>query len=179
MKRAVKLHRFFYKGGVPRIIDHDSPDGASALLIAFQHRFGLPNHRLRRAFIRSGPPGNGSQGAQRGDVEHRVVPYDLIVGSANPEDRWFWGSISTIRDASKYFREKALTIPLRPGAAVGQWSLGVVSPGYQSSPPVRVVSMEATKAVLPGGNEGRLYVKTGAVRCAVPSARRYRCTLHR
>src|SRR5207253_5747322 len=45
-----------------------------------------------------------------------------------------WGSRSTMADQLQYLGDRALRMPLVPGATPGQLSEGVESPGYPSSP---------------------------------------------
>lgn len=119
-----------YERGWGRIVNISSAlgDGAARGGVPVQDRPRLSDHRLRRGRVRTRPSRHGADGAQVGEVEHRGIRHDRVVGAADPPDRWLRVHLGQVVEP-EVARCHVLSTPLAPGAIPGQASTATWSPG--------------------------------------------------
>src|SRR5687768_13695647 len=83
--QPLKSLRLLDVGGVAAIVEDDFVIVAALILVAFQERPDLGNHRLGWVNGLTGPAGDGPKLAEVAKIEEGGVGDDLVTVAANPE----------------------------------------------------------------------------------------------
>ena len=72
---------------VANLVQDDLAHHAAVRPAALEDAAGLRHHRLRREDVGARPTGHGAKLAERAEVEQRLVADDLVLVTADPEQR--------------------------------------------------------------------------------------------